>query len=285
MNVPFADTSCKVIESEKDDPHAWSVVVAHCDLDNPEDGFVEEIVALVRRSYGENDLVEAARFTLEAEITAGEFQIEHLIAAIRLGLPNPAAEGEKPVALTNFRSQSAEMVAKAALAAAYAIEYPAAPQAGAPNPNMPILGFDGWGLQKSETGEYVFVLIQVKATDSPDSPPAEAKKLALECTEAPRSVSALSRALSLLASLLRGHPLQAIVLKMLTQLGRNEPLKMQIAPAIVRGQTVGKLSDLEPIRQKSQECAPAVLKGAVVSIGVPLDKFGRLVMQNARSQA
>jgi hypothetical protein len=274
---------CKIVQVENDSPHSWAVAVAECNLANAEDLLVDEISSLVRRSYGEDALVADAKVTLESEIAGGEFETSHLVAAIRRGLPNPAKEGDKPAPLTTYRSQSAEMVARAALTAAYALQFPAAPQAGAVNSNMPILGFDGWAVLESSSNEFDFALIQVKATDVSDSPPSEAYKLAAECVTVPREEEAICRALTVLASLLRGDPFQSVVLRMLTKMARGNELRMLVAPVIVRGVTIGALSDLEPIKVRKTECAPAYVKGVVVSIGVSLNEFGLSVMNKART--
>lgn len=274
-----------IAHNEEENGHRWAVATTTCDLDDQNDALIAETVALVRTSYGELEIMRDALAVMATEIEEGVFSTEHLLAAIRSGLPDPAAEGAKPPALTTYRSQTAEMVAKAALAVAYQFEYPAAPQEGAPNPNQPILGFDGWGLLRRPDDTYIFVLIQVKATDENNSPPREAGNLATECCRIPRDVSALCRALCVLVRLLRNSPLALVLLRMLETLGSNNLPPMHVAPVIVRGVTTGQIGDLQPVRDVTANIAPATVRGMVVSIGVPLARFGEIVMQKAREAA
>jgi len=278
--------ACKIIQRQEADGHAWVLAVATCDLSKTDDPLIAATVSLVRKSYGEEKLLEKANAVMSAEIAEGSFQLNHLLAAIREGLPDPRAEGEKPVALTNYRSQSAEMVARIALAAAYRFVYPAAPQEGATNPNQPILGFDGWAVADGTRGSNVFVLIQVKGTEGAKSPPGEADVLAKECKRIPKEPTKISRALSLLLRFMKDDdPVCPSVLRMLEALGRGELPPMHVAPVIVRGSSQAHMDDLEPIRQASPDFAPATARGAVVSIGVSLNDFGKIVMEKARKAA
>lgn len=110
--------------TERDDvgSHHWCVATANCRLTDADDALIKSTVALVRRSYGEDEILADVADVLGSEIAKGSFKTEHLLAAIRGGPPNPAAEGDKKPWLTTYRSQSAELVAKAALAKAYAVE-------------------------------------------------------------------------------------------------------------------------------------------------------------------
>lgn len=278
--VPF-----EITHHGRQDEHEWVMACAKCDLDDPSDRLVTTTVDLVRRSYGESAVAADAVEIFADEIAAGTFQMDHLTAAMRMGLPDPAKEGNKPPQLTNYRSQTAEMIAKGALAKAYHFEYPAAPQEGSANPNQPILGFDGWGFVGDGNGGIALGLIQVKATEAAKSPPPDATALADECKRVPTDVSALCRALTLLARLLHGDPLQSHVLQMLEQLGQGRLPAMRIAPAVVRGLSAGSLTDLDPVRQAVADLSPASLRAVVVTIGVCLQKFGLLVMNRAREAA
>jgi len=101
-----------IVHREEEDGHVWAVATATCHLDHTEDALVQATVALVRKSYGETEILEDAAAVMATEIAEGMFDTTHLLAAIRMGMPDPAAEGDKPPALTTYRSQSAEMVAK-----------------------------------------------------------------------------------------------------------------------------------------------------------------------------
>jgi len=264
-------------------PHLWGIAVATCDLEDRNDRLVAATIALVRKSYSENAVLTAAEALLSDEIESGVFNLQHLKAAIREGFPNPEKEKGKPVQLTNYRSQSAEMVAKLALSKAYNYQYPVAPQDGAANPNQPILGFDGWGILEGDDGLLSLALIQVKATDVNKSPPDDSKKLAEECRRAPTDRSAICRTLTLMCRLMHGDPLQTAVLKMLEKMGRsNDNISIVISPAVVRGLTTATASDFAPILSICDDVLPSSIRAIAVSIGVELDRFGYLVMDKAR---
>lgn len=277
---------CTIVQREEVDDHVWVVATADCQLSDPNDPLIVSTVALVRKSYGELKILDKAAKVMTAEIAEGSFQIEHLLAAIRIGLPDPNAEGDKPVALTNYRSQSAEMVAKIALAAAFNFTYPAAPQEGSTNANQPVLGFDGWAIANETSGSHAFVLIQVKGTEEKKCPPGEAHTLAEECKRVPRDPSKLSRALCVLLLYLKNdEPICLQVLTMLEALGRGELPPMYVAPVVVRGTSTTHIDDLGPVRQASPDFAPAIARGVVMRIGVSLNEFGRIVMEKARQAA
>lgn len=278
--------SCTIAQREEVDDHVWVVASADCQLGDPNDPLIASTVALIRKSYGEEKILDKATKVMTAEIAEGSFQTEHLLAAIRIGLPDPNAEGYKPEALTNYRSQSAEMVAKIALAAAFNFTYPAAPQEGSTNANQPILGFDGWAIANETSGNHAFVLIQVKGTEAAKCPPGEAQTLAEECKRVPRNPSKLSRALCVLLLLLKDDgPMCLQVCKMLEALGRGELPPIYVAPVVVRGTSTTHMDDLRPVRQASPHFAPAIARGVVIRIGVSLNEFGRIVMDKARRAA
>lgn len=263
-------------------PHEWAIAVAKCDIDDDDDQLLTSTVNLVRKSYGEDSVVADAKALMVDDIESGTFSLSHLKAAFREGLPDPDGEGDKPKQLTNYRSQTAEMIAKAALAKVYRYEYPAAPQEGVGNANQPVLGFDGWGIVENNDGAFALALIQVKATDSSDSPPSECKKLADECRRAPLDRSTICRALGALTRLLRGDPLQAPIMRMLESMGRREAIPIFVSPAIVRGITVANPTDLGPIISMANDIFPAAIRAVGVSIGVCLNRFGYRVMSKAR---
>jgi hypothetical protein len=260
----------------------WGIAFATCHLEDESDHLVTTTVDLIRKSYGEYAVMADAEALLSDEINSGIFDLQHLQAAFREGLPNPDKEGNKPPQLTNYRSQAAEMVAKAALYKAYNYQYPAAPQAGSANPNQPILGFDGWGILENNEGFVSLALIQVKATDSKTSPPPDSIKLAEECLRAPTDRSAICRALTLMCRLMRGDPLQVSVMRMLEKVGRKELISILVSPVVVRGITNADSSDFAPITSMANDILPSCIRAITVSIGVELDKFGYLVMSKAR---
>lgn len=273
---------------ERDGEHQWAVLSCSCNLLDANDLLILDTVALVRRSYGEDAVVQDAQDVMADEIVGGTFSLDHLITAIRMGMPDPDAEGNKPRQLTNYRSQTAEMLAKGALARAYSIQYPVAAQETIGNPNQPILGFDGWGIREEDDGQYTLVLIQVKATDQNRQPPGEALKLVEECKRVPRNPSAIARALTSMERLLQSldnQRLKKAVLMMLVGLAEDQLPNMYISPAIIRGTTTSSINDLQPIREAVADYAPAISRGVSVSIGVALDEFGRIVMQQARNTA
>ena len=104
--------TCQVIKRDADGVHEWSLVSVACRLDDPGDVYLGEMTVFLRNSYGEQAVLDDALRELASEIDGGAFRTEHLLAAIRHGLPDPAAEGKKPPHLTNYRSQSAELVAR-----------------------------------------------------------------------------------------------------------------------------------------------------------------------------
>lgn len=264
------------------DAHRWAMASAACDINDSGDTLVVGTANLVRIAYGEGKVEHDAQQLFSTEISEGAFSVDYLLAALRAGLPDPAAEGAKPTALTNYRSQTCEIVARAALAAAFNYEFPASAQEGSTNPNQPILGFDGWGFCKSNDNEYALALIQVKGTDDPSSPPSVARELMTECQAVPLSISAICRALTVLARHLRGSDFQRLAIQMLEKMGKGTFPQILISPAIVRGRTPAHLNDLQPIREIADAISPATLYGLVLALGVSLSDFGRIVMERAR---
>jgi hypothetical protein len=83
-----------------------------------------------------------------SESVKGAFQLDNLIKALRSSLPNPDREGAKPEQLTNYRSETSEILARAALERVYNTATPPALHATKGNRNQPILGFDGWSVMR-----------------------------------------------------------------------------------------------------------------------------------------
>jgi hypothetical protein len=280
--VPYA-----IEVMEADDEHQWAVLKCQCDLSDVEDALIAETVNLVRRSYGEEAIITDVQQLMADDLLLGTFNLEHLVAAVRMGMPDPDAEGDKPKHLTNYRSQAAEMIAKLTLAHVFGFQYPVAAQEASGNPNQPILGFDGWGIWKSEDGHFTLVLIQVKATDDSKRPPGEARKLIKECKSIPKSPSLIARALSTMVRLLESvdnETLKKALVLMLHGLGEHKQLPtIFVAPTIVRGNVAADIKDLKSIRAAAPDYAPAIARGVSVSLGVTLEDFGRTVMESARA--
>jgi hypothetical protein len=233
----------------------------------------------VRDSYGEAELLAA--ITPDSGVE-NRFDLSAITAAFRAGLPDPTREGFKPAQLTNYRSETTEVIARLGLVEAHSLRFPTNPQAGKPNPNQPILGFDGWGFFELPSGGTALVLVQVKGTESEDCPPSEASKLANECKQMPTDISALCRALTILALRLGGAD-KDTALSMLEQLGTSQLPSIGVAPVIVRGATNGCIDDLSPIKDVCGEFAPVFARGLVISVGAPLGDVGVEVMRRARA--
>ncbi|MGH7509808.1 MAG: hypothetical protein ACREMZ_10090 [Gemmatimonadales bacterium] len=266
--------------AEQDGMHRWTAASCTCDLADENDELLVSTCNLLREAYGENELV-AALENLDSDV--GElFDLQALLLGFRAGLPNPAAESTKPKSLRNSRSEAAEMVARGGLKDVYEVECPTHPQEGKPNANIPFPGFDGWGLLLEDAGYYL-VLIQVKASDEPACPPAVAEELAQECTEIPKDLGKLSRAIAIMAERLKETEYFGKLVLMLQGLSHGEIPPMRIAPVIVRGIVNGCLGDLAPVRARSAELSPAAALGLVITIGVDLSEFGQKVMNMARA--
>lgn len=271
-----------VQEVDHQDPHRWAVVQCTCDLSNDNDPFLIRIIEMIREAYGEHTLIAAALALVPDPSVQQRFNTDALRKAVRLGMPEPSSEAAKRPHLTNYRSETTEIIARGALAESYKIEFPYSPQAGKPNANMPVLGFDGWGILTDEQLKASLVLVQVKGTEDVTRPPAEAEKLIEECKKVPRQVNPICRALSALVNGLHGSPLQPILLKMLETLGDGGLPNIIVAPVIVRGTTPSHKDDLTSLRDASAEYIPAKGYGVTVSIGVSLTDFGHRAMSFAR---
>lgn len=266
------------IEVEDDTPHRWIVATCKCNPDDPADTFVGTVVDAIRNSYGEDELV--SMLTVDEGVEQ-RFDLDAVKKAVRMGLPDPIKEKNKPAQLTNYRSETSEVIARCALTEGHGIAFPSNPQAGKTNANQPVLGFDGWGLLRLD-GTAVFVLVQVKGTEDPGCPPAEANVLAAECARVPVAIDELCRALTILALRLNGQD-KADIVGMLQLLGRGELPQLAVAPVVVRGTKEGCFEDMRPIRLAVSTFLPAFALGAVVSIGATLVKVGKEAMTRARA--
>jgi hypothetical protein len=267
------------IERLEDSPHSWAVAECSCNLADLEDELLSTVAQAIRDSYGESDILGLAAPDPGVE---QRFDLSAITAAFRMGLPDPSQEGRKPEQLTNYRSETTEVIARLGLAEAHHIEFPSNPQIGKPNANQPILGFDGWGFLRLGDGRIAFILVQVKATDSPECPPAEAAKLAVECTRVPRGVPSLCRALSILAVRLEGELLDT-VLAMMQEIGSGALPLIGVAPVVVRGVSSGCHDDLQPVYAACADFAPAFARGLVISVGADLSAVGVEAMNRARA--
>ena len=274
----------KVQNIDRAGEHGWAVVHCSCDLTNKDDELVRHTIAAVRAAYGEDRVLEIAAPPEADPDVERLFDLDGIKRAIRKGLPDPAKEAsKKPEHLKNYRSETAEMLAKGALVAAYKIAFPVAPQRGKPNANQPILGFDHWGVEEIDGGA-ALALVQVKGTHDDGVPPDVASVLATECKRVPTQVDEICRTITVLVLALDGNPLQIALLHMLEELGNDRLPKLIVAPVVVRGgTTISSLDDLTPCRDVSADFMPAISRGVTVSIGVSLNDFGKAVMEGARA--
>lgn len=161
---PVKRYSNNVVTTDPDD-HQWAVVLEACDIDALDDGMLRHAVDAIRAAYGEQEIRDLAENEPLLNIPdpaegIGAFETDHLIKAFRSSLPDPAAEGAKPVHLTNYRSETTEIIAREALNAVFGMATPPALHATKGNRNQPILGFDGWSVMNKSTGELALSLFR-----------------------------------------------------------------------------------------------------------------------------
>jgi hypothetical protein len=269
--------------------HVWAVVKETCDLSHEADKFLLHAVSTIRDAYGEQELREMAEnaplITLPdpADGVAGTFVLDHLLSAFRASLPDPAAEGAKPAHLTNYRSETTELIARAALAAVYQFATPPALHATKGNRNQPILGFDGWSVMQMSDAAFALALIQVKGSEDKNRPPNIAAELVMECGQAVIAHEKLSG--FLFACLLRckGTEFEGALLKMIIELEETGRICNTIlSPVIVRGVLEAHLDDLASLRGATSSFLHAKARGMTLSIGAGLTDFGRAAMNRAR---
>jgi hypothetical protein len=263
-------------------PGLWAVLQASVDFDDPDDALVSAVVAEFRRAYGEDHL-EAIAIPPDTGV-ASRFDLRAILAASRMGMIDPETEGNRPAQLRASRSEAAEMVARVALRAAFDIDFPVAAQVCKGNASQPVLGYDGWGVVALEGG-LALALVQVKATDDPDRPPAQSGVLERECCAASALVpEKIARALCSMVRLLDEGEIRDSLLRMMQQLGKGEPLRLVIAPVLVRGNVEAHVDDLAGLISSSTSFIPAEPRGAVAGVGVELGEFGVQVTSLARAE-
>lgn len=260
--------------------HFWAVMTAKVDIAT-KDNIFAELVQCVRDVYGEQRLTDIALKLTNPEQGVA-FDLDAITRAIRKGQPNPEAEGNKPVQLTNFRSEAAEIVARHALGKSHNIFFPVAAQMVKGNANQPVLGFDGWGLLQDDNGNYSLVLVQVKGSDENERPPSVSEALIAECKTASLNLNALGRALTSMATLLQCPSLQIIVFRMLETIGNDQMIPLIVAPVIIRGGVSAHIDDLKALIDSALEFNPAFSRGVSASIGISLSQFGKVLFEEAR---
>ncbi|GGF07978.1 hypothetical protein GCM10007285_39840 [Stappia taiwanensis] len=275
--------------TEDADGHHWVVVKETCDLANDDDALLVHAVEVIRQAYGEDEIrriAEEAAISLPepAEGLAGSFDTEAIMAAFRKSIPDPDREGRKPPQLANYRSETAELIARAALAKVYGFEIPPALHAAKPNRVQPILGFDGWTVALTSSDGLCLVLIQVKGTDDRTRPPGEAAKLVVECGKAVADKAKLNDFLMACVVRCQGTEYAAMLLGMVSELETMGMIpNTLLSPVIVRGQVEADLADLQSLRDATISYLHAKARGMTLSLGTELNAFGRAAMDKARS--
>lgn len=287
MGVPAKRYLNHVITTDADN-HLWAVVLESCDLDVVDDGMLRHAVDAIRSAYGEQEIRDLGEnepllIVPDPAEGIGGFETDHLIQAFRSSLPDPDAEGGKPAHLTNYRSETTEIVAREALGVVFEMATPPTLHATKGNRNQPILGFDGWSVMNQSTGELALVLIQVKGTDDSDRPPSQAEKLIVECGKVSTEVSKLKGFLVACALRCKGTEYCAPLLTMLIELEKTARIaNLMVAPVVIRGLVTADLEDLKSLRGATTTFGHAKARGMTLSIGADLNDFGRKAMEAAR---
>lgn len=260
--------------------HSLSVLSYECDIAIEGDLFFAHMVEMARDVYGEyllSDLPEPD------PSVASSFDLGAIQKAIREGMPDPDNEATKPENLRNYRSEAAELVARKALSDSYGFVYPAAAQVVKGNAVQPILGFDGWGLIELEEDSWAFVVIQVKGSDEDKSPPTVVSELIQECKMAPNEPPKLCRAITSILALVSDQEIKNVLLRMLEKLGQNKPLKLIVAPVVVRGKVHSCMDDIMCFADELTATENLSARASSTSIGVELATFGYQLFDKARS--
>ncbi len=272
-----------------DGDHVWAVVQETCDLSDSADRLLMHAVAVIREAYGEDEIrgmvadAPLVEIPDPADGVAETFDLDLLLRAFRSGLPDPAGEGAKPGHLTNYRSETTELLARAALATVYGFETPPTLHATKGNRNQPILGFDGWTVMKAANNELALVLLQVKGTEDGSRPPSVAADLVTECGRAVSDFGKLKAFLSACLIRCKGTVYQTPLLKMLVELERDDKIANTVlAPVIVRGSLDSHIDDLSSLRGATLSFLHAKARGMTLSLGAELTAFGRAAMTRAR---
>ncbi|UIY40814.1 hypothetical protein [Methylobacterium radiotolerans] len=281
---------CAVSQIQSDGSHSWAIATEACNLSNPDDALLVFAAQAIRDAYGEAELkalAEDAQTLMElpepAEGVDVDFDLQNLLAGFREALPNPDNEGNKPPQLTNYRSETAEILAREALRFIFGIVAPPSLHATKGNRNQPILGFDGWSVMKLDDGDIALVLLQVKATDDKKRPPGEAATLIEECRKATVDLEKLKSYLSACIIRCKGTEFAWPLMVMLSKAQKTkEAGKLIVAPVIIRGQVEADHNDLHSLRNATHIFAPALARGVSLSIGAELGAFGAQAMKMAR---
>uniref|UniRef100_A0A7C1T4K4 DUF1837 domain-containing protein n=1 Tax=Agrobacterium albertimagni TaxID=147266 RepID=A0A7C1T4K4_9HYPH len=279
----------KNIKTNDPDDHVWAVVQESCDLSKDDDGFLLHAVATIRDAYGEQEIrnmaLDAPLIELPepADGVDQTFPLDLLVKAFRSSLPDPSVEGGKPVQLTNYRSETAELLARAALATVYGFASPPTLHATKGNRNQPILGFDGWTVMQATDGKLALVLLQVKGTEDGARPPSVAAELVAECGRAVTDFSKLKGFLVACLVRCKGTEFEKPLMHMIVELERdNKIMNTILAPVIVRGSHLAHIDDLTSLREATISFLHAKARGMTISLGTELAAFGRAAMTRAR---
>jgi len=287
VGAPAKRYANHVVTTDQDD-HQWAVVLEACDLNALDDGLLKHAVDAIRAAYGEQEIralnADEPLVTVPDPADAvGGLVTEHLVRALRSSLPNPEAEAGKPPHLTNYRSETTELLAREALGTVFDMATPPALHATKGNRNQPILGFDGWSVMNQSNGELALVLMQVKGTDDADRPPAQAAKLIIECGEVTAKVEKLKGFLTACLLRCKDTPYRDPLIRMLVELEKTDKIaNLVVAPVIIRGLVPADLEDLKSLRAATGTFAHARARGMTLSIGADLTEFGRRAMETAR---
>lgn len=271
------------------DDHVWAVVQENCDLTDDQDRLLLHAVTTIREAYGEQEIRAMAEdgplveIPEPAEGVSNTFPVDLLMQAFRSSLPDPDVEGGKPPQLTNFRSETAELLARAALAVVYGFATPPTLHATKGNRNQPILGFDGWTVMQMTDGELALALLQVKGTEDATRPPGVAAELVAECGKAVTDTGKLKSFLVACMIRCQGTEFQKPLMNMIIELERTERIvNTVLAPVIVRGSHDSHIDDLGTLRGATVSFLHAKARGMTLSIGAELSAFGRAAMTRAR---
>lgn len=280
---------CAVVDRKEDGDHQWAVVAEQCDPTNANDPLVLFTAQAIRDAYGEQEIKAMAEEIMllplpePADAVTANFCLDELLASFRDGLPDPKSEGNKPPQLSNYRSETAEILAREALKRVFNMATPPSLHATKGNRNQPILGFDGWTLMALECGNLSLVLVQVKATDDKNRPPGEAEKLINECSIASVDIQKLKGFISACIVRCKGTEFAKTLIEMLVELRKaNKIENTVVAPVIIRGLVSANHDDLASLKTSTTKFGSSRARGMSISIGANLNDFGQIAMNKAR---
>lgn len=272
-----------------DGDHVWAVVQEKCDLTDEQDRMLLHAVTTIREAYGEREIREMAENAPLIEVpepadgVSISFPVDLLMSAFRSSLPDPTAEGDKVPHLTNYRSETTELLARAALSVVYGFATPPTLHAAKGNRNQPILGFDGWSVMQVTDGNLALVLLQVKGTEDSARPPRVAVELIAECGRAVTDFGKLKGFLMACLVRCQGTEFQVPLMNMIIELERDDRIvNTVLAPVIVRGSHESHIDDLSTLRGATISFLHARARGMTLSLGAELTAFGRAAMTRAR---